>query len=153
MAEQLDAIVIGGGAIGCSTAYYLAKQCCRVRVLEANQIGGGCSHGNCGYICPSHVLPLTAPGAIRRVMGGMFDKDSALYVNPSLDPALWSWLVRFALRCRRGTMMQVAHARHALLASSMKLYRELVAEESLDVEWEDRGLLFVYKSSHEFAAY
>jgi len=29
----------------------------------------------------------------------------------------------------------------------------LIAEESIDVEWEDRGLLFVYKSPHEFAAY
>ena len=44
-------------------------------------------------------------------------------------------------------------ARHALLASSMKLYRELVEDESLDIEWENRGLLLVFKSAHEFEAY
>jgi D-amino-acid dehydrogenase len=153
MAERPDVIVIGGGAIGCGAAYYLARQGCHVRLLEASQIGQACSHGNCGFICPSHALPLTAPGAVRRVMGSMFNRDSALYIKPRFDPALWSWLVRFALRCRQQPMMQVAAARHALLSSSMKLYRELIAEESLDVEWEDRGLLFVYKSPHEFAAY
>jgi D-amino-acid dehydrogenase len=153
MSDSPDVIVIGGGVIGCGAAYYLARQGCRVRILEANKIGRGCSHGNCGYVCPSHMLPLTAPGAVRRVAGSMFNRDSALYVGPRFDPALLSWLVRFALRCRVQPMMQVAMARHALLQSSMKLYRELIAEESLDVEWEDRGLLFVYKSQHEFAGY
>ena len=61
MAERPDVIVIGGGVIGCGAAYYLAQQGCRVRLLEASEIGRACSHGNCGYICPSHVLPLTAP--------------------------------------------------------------------------------------------
>jgi len=153
MAKRLNAIVIGGGAIGCGAAYYLAKQGCQVRVLEASRVGRACSHGNCGYICPSHALPLTAPGAVQRVVRAMFDKDSALYIKPRFDPALWLWLVRFALRCRRRNVRPVAVARQALLASSMQLYRQLLAEESLDVEWEDRGLLFVYKSPREFAAY
>ena len=35
----------------------------------------------------------------------------------------------------------------------MQLYRQLLAEESLDVEWDDQGLLFVYKTPHEFHAF
>jgi D-amino-acid dehydrogenase len=35
----------------------------------------------------------------------------------------------------------------------MKLYRQLIADESLDIEWDDRGLLLVFKSPHEFEAY
>ena len=153
MTNSPTVIVVGGGAIGCSTAYYLTKLGCKVRVLDADRVGHACSHGNCGYICPSHVLPLTAPGATWRVLRMMFDKDSPFYVRPRFDPTLWSWLVRFGLQCRQGTMMKTAQARHALLASSMTLYRELLADESLDVEWQDRGLLFVYKSPHEFAEY
>ena len=49
--------------------------------------------------------------------------------------------------------MARAAARHALLASSMKLYRQLIADESLDVEWDNRGLLLVFKSPHEFEAF
>jgi D-amino-acid dehydrogenase len=35
----------------------------------------------------------------------------------------------------------------------MELYRQLLADESLDVEWEDRGLLVVHKSPHTFDKY
>ncbi|HJQ78843.1 MAG TPA: FAD-dependent oxidoreductase [Lacipirellulaceae bacterium] len=153
MAKNKSAIVIGGGVIGCATAYYLRQQGWDVRILEARQIGRGCSHGNCGFICPSHVLPLTIPGAIWPVMRRMFRRDSAIYVKPRWDPALWRWFMRFALGCRERHVMGRAAARHALLASSMKLYRQLIADESLDVEWDDRGLLLVFKSPHEFEGY
>ncbi len=148
-----DVIVVGGGVIGCGCAYYLAKQGARVRILESDKIGRACSRGNCGFICPSHVLPLTAPGAVRRVMGQMFNPDSALYVRPRIDLALWTWLARFAARCNESTMMRVAAARRTLLDASMMLYGQLLAEESLEVEWDDQGLLFVYKTPDEFHAY
>lgn len=153
MADDQTAIVIGGGVIGCSTAYHLARRGWNVRVLDAGRIGGGCSHGNCGFICPSHVLPLTMPGALWPVLRRVFDRDSSVYIKPRWDPAFWAWLARFALRCRRGPMMRAAAARHALLGSSMALYRQLVAEEQLDIEWEERGLLLVYKSPRHFDEY
>jgi D-amino-acid dehydrogenase len=153
VATNRNAIVIGGGVIGCTTAYYLSQQGWDVLILEAKQIGRGCSHGNCGFICPSHVLPLTVPGAVWPVMRRMFLRDSAIYIRPRWDPRLWSWCLRFALGCRRSCMKSRAAARHALLASSMKLYGELIAAESLDIEWDNRGLLLVFKTPQEFEAH
>jgi D-amino-acid dehydrogenase len=148
-----SAIVIGGGVIGCSAAYYLSKQGWNVRVVEAHRVGRGCSHGNCGYVCPSHVIPLTAPGALWGTMKNMFSKDSAIYIRPRWDPRLWWWLLRFATHCRKGHMLTAARARNTLLQSAMKLYRQMIAEEQLDVEWDDRGLLLVWKTSQEFEKY
>jgi D-amino-acid dehydrogenase len=99
------------------------------------------------------VLPLTSPAALWSTMKKMFSKDSAIYIKPRLDPQLWWWLLRFALRCRRQPMMQAARARNTLLQSAMTLYREMVAEEKLDVEWDDRGLLQVYANHEEFEAF
>jgi D-amino-acid dehydrogenase len=147
------AIVIGGGVIGCATAYYLTKLGWHVRLVEAGRLGRGCSHGNCGFICPSHVLPLTMPGAVWPVMKRMLRRDSAIYLKPRWDPALWAWLSRFARSCRRGCMLRAAAARYALLTSSMSLYRRLMADESLEIEWADRGLLLVFKSPQELAAH
>ena len=56
------AIVIGGGVIGACSAYYLARAGWRVTILDRGAFGRGASHANCGYVCPSHVLPLAAPG-------------------------------------------------------------------------------------------
>ena len=153
MTPRVDAIVVGGGAIGCSAAYYLAKAGCSVRVLDAYTVGSGCSHGNCGYVCPSHAMPLTTPEALRSAWRAFFDKDAAIYIPPRFDPSLWMWLTRFAVRCFRSNTMEIAAARHVLLQSSMALFRQLLADESIDVEWNDRGLLFIYKSNRAFDAF
>ncbi|HEV7225699.1 MAG TPA: FAD-dependent oxidoreductase, partial [Pirellulales bacterium] len=55
-------LIIGGGVIGAACAHYLLKAGRRVTLIDQGEFGGGCSHGNCGFVCPSHVLPLAGPG-------------------------------------------------------------------------------------------
>ena len=68
MAADRTAIVIGGGLIGCSSAWYLLERGWSVTLVERDQIGSGASHGNCGFICPSHALPLSGPGVVARTV-------------------------------------------------------------------------------------
>src|SRR5450755_4471081 len=139
-------IVVGGGAVGASCAYYLSKAGWRVTILDRGAFGGGCSHGNCGFICPSHVLPLAAPGAIGPALKALFSRDSPFSINQRFDPALWSWLFRFARRCNRRDMMEAGRAIQTLLNSSRSLYDELMRTEPFDCEWQTRGLLFVFQN-------
>jgi D-amino-acid dehydrogenase len=60
--------VVGGGVIGVASAYYLARAGCAVTLVERDAVGMGCSHANCGLVCPSHVLPLAEPGALGQVL-------------------------------------------------------------------------------------
>lgn len=141
--------IIGGGVIGTACAHYLIDDGWHVTILDRGRFAGGCSHGNCGLITPSHVLPLAEPGAIRRALRAMFQKDAPFYIKPRLDPALWAWLWAFARRCNRESMIAGGHGIKALLHSSMLLYQELIEREALDCEWESRGLLFVYRDRAE----
>ncbi len=141
---------MGGGLIGLSSAYYLARRDWRVTVLERGHIGSGASHGNCGYVCPSHAMPMAAPGAVGRTLRMMLKRDSALSIPLRWNPSLWKWLFHFSRECRVDRMLTAASGRNALLASSMKLYRELQQQKDFECEWQDRGLLLVYKSKHEF---
>lgn len=50
MAKGTDVIIVGGGVIGCSTAYYLAKKGMTVTVLESEIIGYGASCSNAGGV-------------------------------------------------------------------------------------------------------
>jgi D-amino-acid dehydrogenase len=145
--------IVGGGVIGAACAHYLAEGGWRVTILDRGRFGGGCSHGNCGLVCPSHVLPLAEPGAVRRALGAMFQKDAPFYIKPRLDPALWAWLWRFARRCNRDCMLSAGRAIQALLHSSMSSYRDLMEREALQCEWETRGLLFVYRDPAELDAF
>src|SRR5260370_28633501 len=50
-------------------------------------------------------------------------------------------------------MLEAGAACHALLHSSFDLYRDLMATEPLDCEWQTRGLLFVYQTPAEMEHY
>lgn len=50
MLNHTDVIIIGGGVIGCGTAYYLAKRGISVTVLESHTIGYGASSSNAGGV-------------------------------------------------------------------------------------------------------
>jgi D-amino-acid dehydrogenase len=139
-------LVVGGGVIGTACAYYLCHSGWTVTVLDQGRFGMGCSHANCGLVCPSHVLPLAAPGAVRTALVGLLQRNAPLSIKPRFDPALWSWLYRFARRCNHHDMMEAGRAIQALLKSSRRLYDELLRDEALDCEWEARGLLFVFLS-------
>lgn len=147
------AVVIGGGVIGVACAHFLNRAGWTVTVIDKGTIGGGCSHANCGFVCPSHVLPLAEPGAVRKTLASMLKPGAPFRVKPRLDSALWTWLWHFARRCNRRDMLASGHAIQPLLESSMSLYRDLVQNEGIECEWAERGLLFVYKTREAFEAY
>ena len=55
MAEHV--VIVGAGIVGIACAHYLAESGHTVTVIDQGRVGGGCSHGNSGHICASHVLP------------------------------------------------------------------------------------------------
>ena len=146
-------IVIGGGVIGTACAYFLMRSGWRVTLVERGQVGRGSSHGNCGLVCPSHVLPLAEPGMVAKGIKSLFERNSPFAIKPRLDPALWSWLLHFAARCNERDMIEAGRGIQPLLLSSMALYQELVKGESLDCEFETRGLLFAYRSREGMRSY
>jgi D-amino-acid dehydrogenase len=139
-------VVVGGGVIGASCAYYLCRSGWQVTVLDQGEFGRGCSHGNCGFVCPSHVLPLAAPGAVRSAFKALFQPAGPLSIKLRFDPGLWAWLARFAGRCNLHDMLEAGRAIKALLDSSRALYEELFKQEPFDCEWQTRGLLFVLQT-------
>jgi D-amino-acid dehydrogenase len=146
-------VIVGGGVIGLSCAYYLGKSGWRVTLIEKSHVGAGSSWGNCGLVCPSHILPLAEPGIIGQSLASLFQKNSPFAIKPSIDPALWSWLVHFAMRCNQRDMIEAGRGIQPLLESSLELYRSLVSEETLECEWETNGLLFPYQSKERMEAY
>ena len=92
-------VVVGGGVVGSCCAYYLAKVGSAVTVVDRGAFGAGCSHANCGYVCPSHVLPFAAPGAVWSTLKTLFKRNSPLKVRPSVALANLGWFLGFSRRC------------------------------------------------------
>lgn len=145
--------IVGGGIIGIASADALARAGRRVTVIDKGEIAGACSASNCGYICPSHVLPLTEPAALREGLASLLRPRSPLRIRPRLDPAQWRWLLQFARRCRHRTMLAAGHQLKALLDLSMAEYGRLLAAEPIDCEWNASGLLYVFRTQRAYDAY
>lgn len=139
-------LILGGGVIGVACAHYLLEEGLEVTVVDQKTIAGACSHGNCGYVCPSHVLPLTEPAALKVALQSLFRPSSPFYVKPTLDPETLKWFWQFAKRCRHRVMMRSGKHLKAILDASMLEYRKLVDRDGLSCQWRDSGLLYVLKS-------
>ena len=146
-------VVVGGGVVGACSAYYLAKAGARVTVLDRGRFGMGCSHANCGYVCPSHVLPLATPGVVWSTLKTLFRRNSPLKVRPATALANLGWFLGFARKCNPRDMIAAGRAIQALLASSRSLFEELIRSEGIDCEWEAKGLLFVFQTRPAFEHY
>lgn len=145
--------IIGGGVVGTAAAYYLARSGHAVTLLDRGRVGGGCSHGNCGYVCPSHVLPLAGPGVLASTLRTLLQRNGPLKVTPTALFTNLGWFLTFARRCNLSDQLAAAVGIQALLTSSRKLYDELLATESIPCEWDTHGLLFVFRSQAAFDHY
>ncbi len=148
-----EIVVIGGGVIGLACAHYLSLEGRAVRVIEKETVGAGASHGNCGLIFISHLLPLCSPGVIRHELMRMFRRGSPLYVDPSPDLVRLVWLLRFAAKCNPKHLQHAIRARADILRYSDDLYRQLLDAQDIECEHERKGVLLVFRSRAAMEAY
>ncbi len=148
-----NVIIIGGGIIGLASAHFLQQAGIQVCVIDRDEIGKGCSHGNCGLICPDHIMPLSRPGALRKGLSAMFKSNGPLSIKPGLNFRLWNWLFSFARNCNERDMLESGRGRHAILNYSREFYTSFISQEKIDCDWEQNGCLFVYGSQKTLDAY
>ncbi len=150
MNQQKDIIIIGGGIIGVSVAYYLAKQGRAVTLIEKGDIGKGSSYGNAGLIANGFAIPLAVPGVPLQGLKWMFDATSPFYIKPRLNFDLLSWLLQFTAACTTKQMRQSVPTLLSLGQGSFDLFNELFAQEDVDFGYENKGRLIIFTSEKSF---
>lgn len=151
--RERDVVIVGGGIIGLACAHYLVESGRQVTVIEKGTLAHACSHGNCGYICPSHILPLTEPKTVWSGIKSLPNPKAAFRIRPSLRPELWFWLLQFLRHCRQEQILAAGAALKALLESSSSEYRRLLPSDELACEWQQKGLLYVFKDEAAMDAF
>jgi D-amino-acid dehydrogenase len=144
MASKSSVVIIGGGVIGLCAAYYLSRDGVAVTVVDKGEPGHGCSLHNAGFVCPSHFVPLAAPGIFSQALMWMLNPKSPLYIRPSLDFDLISWAWRFSRACNERVMWRAIPVLRDLLIDSLNLFDELARLDGQSFEWTKKGLLFLY---------
>jgi len=139
-------LIIGGGIVGLSSAYYLQKKGYQVTVLDKGDVVDNCSFGNAGMIVPSHFVPLAAPGMISQGIRWMFNSKSPFYVRPALNLNLINWGLKFMKHATPKHVQQSAEPLRDLSLLSKKLYEDLAKEPGFNFELTNNGILAFYKT-------
>ena len=141
-----DVLVIGGGAVGLSTAYFAWKNGANVTLVEKGELGSGSSYGNAGLVGTRYFVPLATPGVIAKGLKWMLDPESPFYIKPRLSSNLFSWLWQFRRACSRERMERSLPILLELNQESYRLYEEIAGLSEFEFGFENSGLLMMYNS-------
>ena len=151
--DNSDVLIIGGGVIGAACAYFLTRSGRSVTLIDKGDVGHGCSYGNCGWIVPSHGMPLPMPGVPLQAFKWIFRKDSPLYIQPRLSLAMARWLLRFCLSANGKHLNHAVPALVELATHSLQIYKELATGDDVpDFGFKQRGLIYCAASRSGLAA-
>ena len=141
-----NVIIIGGGIIGLSSAYYLQKEGFQVTVIDQSNFSSGASYVNAGYISPSHIVSLAAPGMISKGLKWMLNPASPFYVKPRLDMDFLKWSLAFKKSATASKVEKSMPVIKDITVFSRQLFEEMFASKEFDFFYEHKGLMMYYKT-------
>jgi D-amino-acid dehydrogenase len=144
-------LVLGGGVIGVTTAYYLARDGHEVTVIERqSQAASETSYANAGLIAPGHAFAWASPKAPGIMLRSLFNDDQALRLKWSADPRLWSWVGLFLRQCTSARARINTIRKLGLCVYSVEALREVVADTQVEYDGLNGGNLYFYRTPQSF---
>ena len=149
----MKALVLGGGVVGVTTAYFLAKAGHEVTLVEEKDaVGLEATGGNAGIIAPGHSFAWASPRAPRMLWQSLRGAETAIRVRLTADPRLYAWGLRFLRECtsaraRRNTLIKLR-----LCQYSQRVMDELVRAEGIEYQAIYKGALYMHRDPAEFEA-
>jgi D-amino-acid dehydrogenase len=145
-------IVLGGGVVGVTSAWYLARDGHDVTLVD-RQPGAALetSFANGGQISASYAEPWANPGAPLKILKWLARDDAPLLFRPRLDWRQWRWGLEFLIEClpsrtRRNTVQCLN-----LALFSRDCLKALRTDTGIRYDHLERGILQFYTEADEFA--
>jgi D-amino-acid dehydrogenase len=147
-------IVIGGGVVGLTSAWWLLEAGYRVTLLErAPGVGTGTSYSNGGQLSYRYVSPLADAGVPLKALKWLFQEHGPLRFRPQFDAHQWRWLAAFLANCRADINRKTTNKLLQLGELSRRAMAALEPVVPLDAfAWRDAGKLVVYRTRAAFDA-
>ena len=149
----MKVMVLGGGVIGTSTAYYLARSGAEVTLFDRREgLALETSFANAGQVSPGYSTPWAAPGIPLKALKWMFQKHAPLAIR--LDGSLFQlrWMAQMLRNCsperyaiNKERMMRVAEYSRACL-------QQLRADTGIQYEQRTGGTLQLFRTQAQLDA-
>ena len=148
----MKVIVLGAGAVGTASAWYLRQAGHEVTVLERQ--GGAAletSFANGCQISVSHAEPWANPASLLKVLGSLGREDAPLLFRLRADPQQWRWCLRFLRECQPARVAANLRRIVAIADYSRRSLQDLRRETGIEYDHLTRGILHFYTDRREFA--
>jgi len=143
----MTTVVLGAGAVGTATAWYLSKAGHDVEVVERQPAAAlETSWGNGGVIHASEVEPWSQPGMPRKIIKWLGKEDAPLLLRYGAIPRMWRWGLDFARNCTPERFRTNARANLLLALHSLRSLQEIGAETGIAYDRGTNGVMKIYRS-------
>ncbi|MGC9491918.1 D-amino acid dehydrogenase [Vibrio genomosp. F10] len=149
----MKVIVLGGGVIGLTSAWYLSLQGHSVTVVDRqSECGKETSFANAGQISYGYSSPWAAPGIPIKAIQWLMQEHAPLKIKPSLSPAMLSWASKMLKNCsdshyntNKSRMLRLANYSRTCLG-------ELRTHTDIQYQGRQLGTLQVFRNSKQLIA-
>lgn len=152
MGQGASAIIIGGGIIGVTGAYTLAREGWRVRLIDARgDVGLGASLGNGRQLSYSHTNALASPALLPQLPRLALGCDEAFRITPRFDAPFAGWVARFVAQCTRARHRRNTLDALRLAQESRAAMERLLESHAIDFDHRKTGKFVLLRGERELA--
>ncbi len=140
-------IVLGGGVIGVTTAYFLSEARHDVTIIERRDGPGlETSFANGGQISVSHAAPWSRPELPGQLIRWMGRRDAPFRMVPQPDINMWRWGIAFLRNCNLARFHENAVRLQRLSSYSQEMLTRIRESSGIEFHHSARGILSVFRS-------
>jgi D-amino-acid dehydrogenase len=143
-------LILGGGVIGVTSAWYLAKAGHEVTLLD-RQAGPALetSFANAGEVSPGYASPWAGPGVPVKAVKWLVMRHGPLVIRPGLDPAMWAFMLKMLRNCTSARYAVNKSRMIPIAEYSRDCLRSLRAELGIRYDEESRGTLQLFRKQSQ----
>ena len=149
----MKVIVLGGGVIGVSTAYYLARAGAEVTVLERqSDVALETSFANAGQVSPGYSTPWAAPGIPLKAIKWLFQRHAPLAIRADGSLFQLRWMAAMLRNCTDARYAVNKERMTRLAEYSRDCLRQLRPDTGIEYEQRTQGTLQVFRTAAQMEA-
>lgn len=149
---SIDALVIGTGIIGAMTAHYLQQDGRTVTFVERGEVSRGASAGNAGILAFPEIIPIAAPGMMRKAPKWLIDPLGPLSLPPSYALNMVPWLWRLWRASSRSNFERTVAVHAKIMPLAHAEWLNVIDRTGLGSMVNRTGTLDLYDSEASLSA-
>jgi len=149
----MKVMVLGGGVIGVTTAWALARQGAEVTLIERqSDVAQETSFANAGQVSPGYSTPWAAPGIPLKALRWLLQAHAPLAIRPDGSLFQWRWMAAMLANCSASRYAVNKERMMRLSEYSRDCLRSWRAETGIAYDERSGGTLQLFRSQAQLNA-